>query len=420
MLTLYLLLNTGFFILSIKLYGNKINPISIYSLIWLSALTLHQSGLINFDKLSLKTWIVIIGIQLIYVLGCYIGRKIIPYTNKEKFVETTSKNDEKRLKMVIIFVALISAIAIITNISMFISIYGFNLIKYTNQIYASRLNGANNIDTIPYLSSFVFIALIFSGIYIKKYGVKLFLLFPVLLLLANQLTTGGRSDIIFGVLLLSGPILFKNNNKLMKKKQKRFSKIKIVGIGSLFLSLFFIISKNRAAGQAVSSIYASDFLIQISGGDATLYKIIIYIAGPIGVLNAYLVSPVYDFGGNTFLTIFNLLNKIGYNLDVNSYQDFYNVPMAINVGTYIRELIQDFTIAGAILIVLLLGITFSSTYLETLVKSTYVPQVIASTIFTIIAMSFFDWKVRSAIFWIILVVGILLAVFLDKKIRIKK
>ncbi|MGO4694202.1 O-antigen polymerase [Paenibacillus sp. 2TAB26] len=412
-------MNVQLYILGRKLYINKINPISIYSIIWVSVMVLYESGLIKLYELSIKTWVVVILMQLFFVIGCYLARKSMNFGNNQEISKEVSYyREESILRKIIIILSLVSSIAIVTNVMMFVKIYGINLLKATIQIYIDRVNQLQEFETIPYLGAFIYIVMILIGVYIKKFGVKLFLLFPVILLFCNQLTSGGRSNLIFGLLLLSAPIIFKNKGKVKTQhNKKRFSKLKVVLICACFLGLFIAISQNRAEGQVISSDYASNLLIELSNGNVTFYKLLVYFTAPVGVLNAFLANPTLNFGGHSFLTIYNFLNKLGYNILTTPYQEFYFVPMRVNVGTYIRELIQDFTIAGALLIALLLGVAFSRSFLNTIYLKLYTSEIWASTMFTVIVMSFFDWTLRSSTFWIILIFGSVLGRWLDKKVR---
>lgn len=419
MLILFVLLNIGLLVFGSKLYTNKINPISIYSFIWVSVLVMYESGLLKFYELSIKTWIVIIVMQMFYVFGCYLGRKTI----KLKAKQTTSNDvrylkEERALRKTILTVSLISAIAIITNVVMSIKVYGINLLKATTEIYIDRVNNTQEFETVPYFGAFIFIAIILSGVYIKKYGVKMFLFFPIFLVCINQLTTGGRSSLVYAVLMLLAPIIFKAKGKTkIQRKIKKLSKFKLSLLSACFLGLLMVISQNRAEGQIVSSVYASDLMVNISNGNAMFYKLFMYMAAPVGVLNAYLDNPTFNFGGNTFLTLYNFLNKFGFDITTTQYQEFYHVPMRVNVGTYIRELIQDFTIAGALIVTLILGFVFSRSFLIIITKKSYMYEIWASTLFTLIVLSFFDWKLRSSTVWIILIFGSILGLWLDKKIK---
>lgn len=148
-----------------------------------------------------------------------------------------------------------------------------------------------------------------------------------------------------------------------------------------------------------------------------IYKLLEYITSPLGTLNAFLANPSFSFGGNTFMTIYNLLNKIGYDIEVLMYQENFYVPMRVNVGTMIREIIEDFMFPGAILVLILTGYIFSKSYLVFKQTYSYFSGLWVAVFFQLISFSFFDWRMRSSAEWIILFFGSLIGYFLDSEVK---
>jgi oligosaccharide repeat unit polymerase len=158
----------------------------------------------------------------------------------------------------------------------------------------------------------------------------------------------------------------------------------------------------------------SPLMVRMTEYNPTIYKIYEYVTSPIGVLNEYLKSPTYNFGLNSFNAFISLLNKFGANLYYSRYQQGYNIPIYTNVGTYIRELIQDFTIPGSVIVVFIFAFSYSKSFIQSIRRKTYISLILTIVFSTIIFMSFFVWFFRETVFWISSIFGIFIGIYLDK------
>lgn len=395
-----------------NIYKKKINPVSIYCYVWSSVVFLYELKLIKYYPLTLTTWGVVFIMQLLYVMGCYIAKKIyheeLKATVDFEISSTHSIKSQKVILNIIIIITLISGCVILINVFQFFRMFGFNLLGQTNELYLFRLTGSEGIKTIPYLGVLVYVSLIFSAVYTVQYGFKKIFIIPMALIALEELTSGGRASLVLAPLMFVGVLLASD-------VKSKFSKMQVGFVLTLVGILFIVISSNRTAG--IDNVYSSEFLYNITNGNPTVYKLIEYITSPLGTLNAFLKDPTFSFGKNTFLTIYNLLNKIGYNINISLYQDDFYVPMRVNVGTMLRELIEDFTIGGCALIIFFIGFCFSSSYLKFRNTLSYLYAIWVAVFFQIISFSFFDWRLRSSAEWIILVCGSVIGVYLDRKLR---
>jgi len=424
----YIIMNIFYIAFSIKFYRTKINPISIYSILWTIMVVLYELKLVYYYDLTINTWLVIILFQLAYNFGCMLGKtKRSSKAGNDKLLYSSDNDnkDERDLRWTIIIFSLISLISTVSNLAIAIKLYGINLLNYTNQLYIDRLTG-NIEESIPYIGVFVFIALIFAGIYIKKYGFRIFILLPIILICLSSLKSGGKVSFAIGFFLVLFPIVFKKDYRLkniiqdIRVRSNRIQKLKIfIGL-SIFIVFFILITINRSQGVTYNS-YMSPFMMKMVKYSPTFYKIFVYITGPLGVLNEFLKDTAFNFGGHSFLTIYNFLNKFGADIPVNTYQTFYTVPIKINVGTYIRELIEDFKIILALMVTFITGVVFSYNYVKIRIQDSYINVIWASTLAYVIFMSFFMWSFRSSTFWIILIVGSISGYILDRRriIRLK-
>lgn len=392
------------------IYSNFFNPICLYSTVWGVAVLVHQSDLIVFYNLTPFCWVVIFASHLLFVLGCFVGWNL-NIDEKPIEIECVSVEQLKKWMLVGIVVTMsLAAIAIVANLKTMISIYGFNLMEQIVLIYGDRVNETQKIETIPYLGSFIFITLPLLGCYLKRFGFHLIVIPCVFLACADALISGGRAGIVFAFLLfLAGYMCMDKGFELSSRGRVLFLLTSLV----TFALMIFFVSQERADGLKMA--YATDLYKDLFGYKVALYKGLAYIAGPIGTLNEYLRECEFYFGKNSFLTIYNVLTRLGLMEPINHYQEFFSTPMECNVGTWVREIIEDFTLFGAVFFIPFFGVLSSFVYSCALSHKTITMKIIWSIFAMVLALSFFDWRFRSASMWIAVLFGFLIGKYIDRK-----
>lgn len=395
----YLLISIVSSLWGVSKYKRFLNPISIYSIVMGSSVMLYDSGLIMYFGLTSITFFVLVIFHCAFIMGSYFGMK----TN---FIKTKIHNQQYNKKytlLVIIIITSISGFVIINNYLQYVKIFGYNLIYISNELYAYRMSGQVPNNVIPYLSSLVYIAIIMASIYTIKHGFKLVFLVPIILAIVEELTSGGR------LAFITVPLMF---FAIFTTKKVRLKTVILLALlASISLPAFLIISDQRTSG--LSNEFSSKFLSRLTSNNETIYKILEYFTSPVGTLNEYLKEPTVSFGKNTLLPIYNVASKLGFDIDVNIYQDVYFVPMPVNVGTFARELIEDFGLFFATVVTILFAYT-TSFYLNKFKKDgSYSAAFIYSTSIYIVCFFFFDWRLRSSSVWIILLVGFPITLAID-------
>lgn len=392
------------------------NPITVYSLVWMAAVSAHQSGLIYYYDLSAFTWLTIFLFHTIFVFSCYIGNRVHFRGNTTTPMQWDN-NDQLKEKMrkYIWITLIIAAVAIVGNLLYAISIYGTNLFASMTDIYSNRVNRGEDLGKIPYLSSFIYVSIALSGIYLRKYGFCVPIILTFLLGATKVLTSGGRAGLIFIVIIFASTFLITPGGEKKRKEQKKEKKRYIImAIAIIVLAVFFlIVSKERAAGQLPT--YATNLYESIFGTNVLVYKIATYIAGPIGALNEYLKTCNFNFGQNTFKTIFNAFAKLGIMERVDQYQEFFRTPSSCNVATWIRELVEDFTYPGGIMVAEIVGFIVGGSFRKASKYKRISSILICSIWLMVMALSFFDWKLRSSDIWIALLGCYFFGRLLDKE-----
>lgn len=419
MIIAYSLYNLFLAVFSKKVFDSWFNPVSLYVIVWEIAMGIHQSGLIVFYPLSWYTWFIIFLMQSLFACSCFLGSRMGVVIEKRSIKPRPSINEKKLKDQIIkyiIITTVFSSISIISQLIGTIARYGTNLLDNVTNVYAARVYNQDTIESIPYVGAFIYIALPLVGIYIKKYGFNLLTLPAIALVFLNSLTSGGRAGIVFSMVLMASAYLVTDSKRKVGKKVVKNRRL-LISLGVLILlTMVITISIKRNAGQSL--IYANQSFYSLFGQNLLLYKTFSYIAGPIGVLNEYLKESELHFGQNTLLTVYNFLYRIGV-LDqrIEQYQEWFYTPLGCNVGTWIRELIEDFTVFGAIVCVPLFGYCTTRTYMYSRNHNSVSAIVLWSILSLVLLLSFFDWKLRSSNIWISLLFGYIFSRQIDIQSR---
>ncbi len=420
MIFIYTLYNAVCAFLGHKIYKKIINPILLYVVVWQVALTFHQSGLILYYPLQRFTWITIFVFQTLFMIGCLIGKILAnKYSNshQELLVEIEAESAKKLIKIFIIATTILASVGIIGNTLIYMRHYGFNLFSKMTQIYYDRVNNLVSLPNIPYLNCFLFVSFALAGVYLKKYGFT-YLIIPLLpLLLLLGLISAARADMVFSLLFLVIPYVVTEN-----KRDKKVGALQILKkvIPIAIMAVLILVAILLFTGKRSGSIeHASPAFYSIFGENVVVYKTISYIASPIGTLNEYLKTCEFNFGQNTFLPLYNILSKLGIIGRIEQYQEFYNTPIACNVGTWYRELIEDFTYIGGEVSVLIFAFLASYTFSMSKNAGELKCKFLFSFLGGVILLSFFDWKIRSATIIIPMVCSFIIGWYIERRIKKK-
>ena len=411
MIFLYTFINLFVLLIGKDRFKYWLNPLTVYCVVWQIALTLHQSGLMRFNELRPLTWIVIIFSELIFAFACVVGASSV----RRKYVSRNYDQDslKSQLKKYIWISLAIGGITIIINFMVIIRQYGIFLIAATTDIYHDRLEGDIDYESIPYIGSLINVALPLLAIYTKKYGFSLALLIGVVLTVMNSLTGGARAGLVFSMLIFGFAYLMADSNNIKKKGKKSYKRnILIVLVAGVFVALLSAITDARNAGTDMS--YATPKYYATFGDNETFYGVVKYVSAPTGVLNEFLKNPDFQFGKNTFLPVYNFAAKLGLMERMDNYQSWYNTPAPCNVGTWLRELIEDFSFIGGIIAVFLFGFFVSRSYIVARRSNDFANKISCSILLMIIALSMFDWKLRTFGLWIAIGCGYYIGKLIEK------
>lgn len=403
---LYVMLCGSMILYNYQRYHRFFMTINIYLIIWSIMILFYSFKWIKYYDLSFTTWLLVFCVTIVACLGYNIGTCV-----RWKKPVYYGKMGQQELKKAILCISFISMLAIVPNTYFLIQRYGINLLSKTTQIYADNILG-NAPRNIPYLSATAQVGCILSGIYFSQYKFKPIIILPMALAMLSILPSGSRGGLILTVFFFTLPIILKitKNFDLPKSKKEKKKKRKRLILMVLIVLLLFIVLTISRSVQLDPKIYQymSVTMLPIASAMPAVFKLYQYFASPVGVLNMYLDAPDYYFGGNTFGPLYNIINKLGGHLQYDRYQKFYNIPIETNVGTWIRELTQDFGIVGMIIVIFVFCLMVGYYEQKAITYKNRDDVVIASALGTILIMSFFVWYIREGTIQVILITCIIM------------
>lgn len=390
-------------------YKSWINPLSIFAIEWYFLIFLYHLKLINYYNLSPTTWYVIAISYLSFLLGCltiFSARLLYPTVQKNKLTQTKPENLQKdNLKTFLyltLFFGTIGMLGALQAWTVLISMYGSVTKALLNlgALYHMRVHGEIK-GLMPYTSVFSYVAVFTAAIYSAgKSRITFISVLPLLAIIIKEIAVVGRAGILFGFLEFALAFLFARKLLYQSQSIKKYK---------LFLSIIFTISLFILSITAVKNLRGTTdsfsgktkAIKALDEGSFISSSIYLYASGHLGVLNGFLFEekePV-RWGENTFLFAYNFLNKFDFVDKPNSYPKGYYVPMWINTGTFLKELIADFGIWGAMIFLYLLGFFVTLFWVKTLEDKNIFSFIFLVFLSIILSLSFLVIATRLSI-WI--------------------
>lgn len=321
-------------LLTYKKYKNWFNPSSLMLSLWTLILILYESSLVEFNKISDDTYIVICMGIICFILGTFIANKLI-------FCFDKINNINKKVIYIprygwILFLALISILIYlpdaISSIKLLVS--GGNFIVLRSKVSETVINNQivnafKNYIVQPFviflypMSAYCLITLKENKILKLKKIKKYIFLFSSIIAIMQLFTSGGRASVVY---LLAYIIII---SQLLKEKIKA-SKI-----------LKFII------GLCILSTIIGVYYISVSRGiDNVGESMIIYLCGCVPLLDYYIkeitITKYYTYGGAFFFgplnLFFTLLGNIGF--DLPKFMDYLLAQLYVEENVIIGPAIK--------------------------------------------------------------------------------
>ena len=392
-----------------RIFKSWINPLSIFAIEWYFLVFLYHLKLINYPDLSFTTWYVIIISFLAFLLGCitvFIARLLNPKTidveQKSNEELTALSNPRLYLYLTIVF-GIIGLLGAFQAWTVLIHMYGSVTKALLNlgALYHMRVHHGEVKGIIPYVSTFSYVAVFTAGIYSAyKSRITFISALPLIAIVLKEIAMVGRAGILFGFLEFALTFLFAKK-LLFKSSNKRNYKLIFSIIFTIVLFVVSITAVKNLRGTTDSFSGKTKSIKALDQGSFISSSIYLYASGHLGVLNGFLYhekEPV-RWGENTFLFAYNFLNKFNIVDKPIAYPRGYYVPMWINTGTFMKELIADFGIGGELLFLYLLGLFISLFWYKSLERKNIFSFIFLIYLSLIIALSFLSIATRLTV-WI--------------------
>lgn len=411
----YIFICLMFSIFSHMYFKKWVNPITVFCIPWGGMILFYDLKLVEYYDLSVETYLVVLMSTIVFFVSVLLGAYIRPI----KFVIFKSKmfkNDEsklrKKMRLWIIGLSMASIAANILRLIGLVGQYGWDFYNQLAKIYGEKLLGiySNSAFEIPYSGFLLVVVVILAGIYFSYWGFKKFLFLPLILLLMQPILGGTKQMIIEGSILIGFSIILSLRRNI--KINKSFF---LLGMILIFAMMTFVTGQRAdyISDWSVQTYATAEFQTVINKIPA-LYQVYTYFSSPVGVLNAYLVNPQYSFGGNTLLPLYNFLGHFDSSLTGVRYQEFYDIPIHVNVGTMAREFIQDYHYFGGFIFLAGFGAISGNLYKRYLIEPNLSAIYLNSIFLMVIFMSFFMWMYRDASLLIALIIGNLICSRIQK------
>lgn len=402
----YLLICIAFSLFSHNYFKKWVNPITAFCLPWGLMLFCYNLKFVEYYNLDVETYLVVLIGTVVFFMSCLIGANLHPLTlviTKYGHNQVDMSIVEKKLKLWIIILSSAAVGVSILRLIGLVGQYGWDFYNQLAKIYGEKLLGiySNSAFEIPYSGFLIVTAVTLAGIYFSNYGFKKILLIPLIVLLAQPILGGTKQVIIEGAILIAFSVL------LSKHRNFKINKLFLIMSTLLIVSMIFFVTSQRINYISEWSVqtYATPGFQAVIDEVPALYQIYTYFSSPVGVLNAYLMNPNYSFGGNTLLPLYNLLGHFDPDLAGVRFQEFYSIPIHVNVGTMFREFIQDYHYIGAASFLAVYGGISGNLYRRYLVLEDMSSIFLNSMFLMATFMSFFMWMFRDANLLIALFVG---------------
>jgi oligosaccharide repeat unit polymerase len=391
------------------------NPIVIYTGIWFICVFVYNCGIIRFYPLKWETFGYIYGANIVFVLGCLLGIFFSIFSVKitGNNYKRSWESKQNILRAIILLTSIISAFSIVPDVVNSISIYGFNLLANTSDMYFNEITTSQ--ESALSFSAFIFVTAIYVGIYIVEYGFDKSIYFPFLMFVLFAFSKGSRGTFVIIIFLLLSQITLPGKQRIVSKDSFKKNIKKLFKIFSVFVAIVIAITIVRRSSEDVYYGYlAFDFL---SG--TVIVSLLGYISSGIGCLNQFFDFPITSDHPILFFRVFYIFfNKLGIS-DVNTIIHFptYFTPIPGNVLTYIGELYIDFQ-NFLFIVVLILATIFSYSFCKVNREDSIFYRTLYAVMFVYFVLSFFASFLHAAGLWYALVFGIFFSFFIDYKIKL--
>ena len=415
-------------ILSKHYFGKWFNHISLYSAIWSLMIFLFDLRLISYLELSDKTWFVIVGAYIAFILGVLTilsARRVFNKTNSfptvPDFTSVLFSNNAKKLKIIILILSIVGILSALQHWKVLFDEYGnlVNIMIEAFKIYRTRTEGDLE-GVVPYIWLTIHAGVVLAGLYTAyKKRITILALLPILALLLKEIANFSRAGILLG--FVEYFVSFMLMRHYLSAQLRSTIKAKKLGIIFTIIVVFTLMALSASAirylRHPIDEMKGSTKELSTFKGSFFLSPgIYLYASSHVAVLDKHLqeeaqaklvgnktISPIYRF-----LSGFDLVEKPEY------HQKGYYIPQWTNTGTYLRDIHADFSYWGVFLIPFIIGLVttyYWFKFYETGLLSNYI---ILVYMYLIICMSFLFMATSHPAWMIIFPIVLISVLFMER------
>lgn len=353
-----ILLTTAAIAIGRTMLGRWFNHLSIYSVIWGTALILVQTELIHYDRISELAWFEILAAWLCLYLGS--ATTLLLRGSAPQTPETLDQRWVLRLKTALWVFSIVGVIGVMAQARSVSNVFGglgVAVFLEGNSLYHARVDYPDlGLAGMSYVGAFAPAACALAGIYTAKLG-KLTIagLLPLTIVAITCVLEMGRATLILAAVWFIAAFVHTPRVRFsIKKWQTAIAVALILGV---LVGGFGLINGTR--GLSVSDYSVSPVMERASEAVPLLPPIFFYSTGAVVGFSDYLShqdkNPSAFWGMYTFAPLWRVASHFGMNTAVPFYEENYYTPYDINVLTYLKNVHSDFGPLGVLLFPYFLG-----------------------------------------------------------------
>ncbi len=412
-------------------FGHFYNHVSLYAAVWGGALALFDMRLINYYPIEDETWALIYSGSFCFIIGALTvwayHRARTPNFKKIQPAAADFTNPELRtsLTRILWFLNVLTFAVVIQHWYAMSKVAGgfAQVLLFSNLMYSFRVEWGIP-GSIPYIKCLALLGALLGGVLTALSGrAKLVAVVPLVIIFLGEIVSAGRSLLVQGgIFFLTG--YFSTRFHIMKRYSIRAQGGKFRGIIGLIIALAVIAGgiefvRESRGGETNYAGYTSK-LSSFRGSILITPSIYLYITSNFGILNQYLKhdNENVPWGANSFGPVYHVLDKLGFDTHIGTYQRFYLTPSPTNLGTYLREAHEDFGILGIFFFPYFLGLITSVAWFSLVRKFRFGVLVLLGSLVDIIVMALFVISTRGGDLYIVMIVGFFVGTYLDKRAKV--
>jgi len=423
------------FLLGRYIFKRWFNHISLFAFIWMGMIMLYELRLLPYKEIVSETWLFIASTFISFILGTltYVTlKRLFPSQNPKSEERNREFNkifadDAKVVRYSLFLFSFISIAGAVQHWMVLIDMFGSIPKVFLNALTIYRMNTEEGgiKGQVPFVSNFGYVAVFWGAVYTAYKGKFTFLsILPFIGIIIKETSTIGRAGILLGLFeFIFVFLLFRHCLTINDKEKFRFSRpnatISITFLLALLIFAASVVKISRVSFEQYQG--ASKTLRELEGNIILSPSVYLYLSAHLGVLNEFVKRQDERtlFAQNTFLPVYNFLDRLDIVKRPNQYQKGYFIPMWVNTGTFIRELFADFNVFGLLLFPYLLGLFMTYLWFRLVREGSLYILVILSYLYIIIGFSFLVMITRTS-YWSISLTLNLLTIFVIAQIVKRK